>query len=205
MEGPIGMLSRFFSAFAGGVRSRLIIGDRSVCSIGDRVVWADLPGGEAVIFDSEDRRAILVNHTGALILGLTDGIRSVGEAAREIAASFGRERRVVARDVRRIYRRLLLEGVITMARDRSYVPVLKKETVFRAEDDGAFMFDPLTDELAAINETGRIVVEQINGKRSVADIVRKVRAVFPDRDEQEISRDVESFIDELKKRGFIAA
>jgi len=204
MAVPARASSRFFSAVRGWTGLGLLSSRARVCLIEDRIVTASLPTDEAVIFDTEDRRAYLLNHTAALVLGLTDGNRSVGEIARRIASDFGEDRRVVTRDVKRIYRDLFKKGVITMAHDRSYVPKIKKETVVREEDDGAFIFDPLTDELSAINDTGRIVLKHMNGKNTIAKIAKKVKVVFPDQEEEKIYRDVEVFIDELKSRGFLA-
>ncbi len=195
--------SRFHTIIRNFVRLYLLFNEKEVCSVRDSIVRCECEGDEMVLFGLDDRRAHLLNHTAARVLGLTDGRRSVGDIAARIASDFGEKKGVVGRDVKRICRDLYLKGVITMAHERSYVPKIKKETVVREEDDGACIFDPLTDELSAINETGRIVLKQMNGKNSIAQIAKKVRAVFPDQEEEKIYRDVEAFIDELKNRGFL--
>ena len=67
-----------------------------------------------------------------------------------------------------------------MAPDRSFIPTMKRETVIRDEDDGAFIFDPITDALSAVNETGLLVLRQIDGKKTLADIINAVAAEFSD-------------------------
>jgi len=174
----------------------------SVCLCNRRVVSSEFDD-EVVLFDTGSRSAYLINHTAAAVIRLTDGNRSLAGVALEIAREFGEERRVVAADVKRIYREFLREGVCIMVPDRSFKPRLKRDAVIRQEDDGAFIFDPITDELFAVNETGLLVLKQINGKRALSGIIDAVAAHFSDADEQAVGRDVEAFVLELLNRGLI--
>ena len=187
----------------GGKRVRL--SDTSVVLLDDRMLVRECAGDEIVLFDGKSRNVYLLNHTAAAVIRLTDGARNIEWIARKVARDFSKKEGVVARDTRRIYKELLEKGVIAMAADRSFVPKMKPETVVREEDDGAFIFDPITDTLLAVNETGLLILGQIDGKKTLADIISAVAADFSDVEPGQIGRDVEAFIDGLVSRGLIDA
>jgi hypothetical protein len=176
----------------------------SVCLCNRRIVSSEFDN-EVVLFDTGSRSTYLINHTAAAVIRLTDGSRSLAGVALEISREFGEERGIVAADVKRIYREFIREGVCIMVPDRSFKPRIKRDAVIRQEDDGAFIFDPITDELFAVNETGLLVLEQIDGKRALSGIIDAVAAHFSDVDEQAVGRDVETFVQELLNRGLIVA
>ncbi len=184
---------------------RPALSESSVCLLNRRMVASEFDQDELVLFDTGDRNVYLLNHTAAAVIRLTDGTRNLNAVVRGIAREFGEKDRAVAGDVKRICRKLIREGVFTMAPDRSFTPKIKRETVIREEDDGAFIFDPVGDKLSAINETGLMVMRQIDGKKSLADIIHAVAAHFSDVDAQQVGRDVESFVKELVDRGLIVA
>lgn len=161
-------------------------------------------GDELVLFNSEKRSVYLLNHTAAAVIRLTDGSRNLGRIARTVARDFDADEAAAARDIKKIYRDLLKREALTMAPDRSFIPALKRETVIREEDDGAFVFDPITDALSAVNETGLLVLRQIDGKKTLADIIDAVAAEFSDAEPDQVARDVEAFVDGLVTRGLIA-
>ena len=90
-----------------------------------------------------------------------------------------------------------------MSKDKFRFPKTKSELVFRQEDDGAFIFDPIADNLRCINETGATVFSQLNGKNSVDDILKKLSVDYPDEEQKTLKKDIETFIEELQKRGFL--
>lgn len=179
--------------------------DRSVLLLADPMLIRECAGDEIVLFDCKSRNVYLLNHTAAAVIRLTDGARNIGWITRAIARDFDAETATVARDIKKIYRDLLRKGVITMAPGRSFVPKMKPETVVREEDDGAFIFDPITDALSAVNETGLLILTQIDGKKTLSDIINAVAADFSDVEPEQIERDVEAFIDGLVSRGLIDA
>ena len=176
-------------------RKRVRFSDTSVVQLDDRMLIRECAGDEIVLFDCKSRNVYLLNHTAAEVIRLTDGARNIQRIARKLARDFGKKEGTVARDIRKIYKELLEKGVITMAPDRSFVPKMKRETVVREEDDGAFIFDPVTDALSAVNETGLLILGQIDGKKTLADIIDAVAAGFPDVEPEQVGRDVEAFID----------
>jgi hypothetical protein len=175
----------------------------SVYLITDRILVREYPPDEIVLFDCENRNVYLLNHTAAAVIRLTDGTRNLEYISRKVAWDFNEETHVAVGDIRKIYRELLKKGVITMAPDRSLVPRFRRETVIREEDDGAFIFDPITDALSAANETGLLILRQIDGKKTLAEITNTVAAHFSEIEPEQIRRDVEAFIDELVSRGLI--
>jgi hypothetical protein len=184
---------------------RIRLSGHSVFLLVDRILMYECTADEIVLFDTESRSVYLLNHTAAAVIRLTNGARNIGWIARKVAWDFDAETRVVTRDIKKIYRELIKKGVITMAPDRSFIPRIKRETVIRQEDDGAFIFDPVTDALSAVNETGLMVLRQIDGKKTLADIINTVASEFSQVEPEEIGRDVEEFIEGLVSRGLIGA
>ncbi len=177
--------------------------ERSVFQLVDRILVCECTRDEIVLFNIESRSVYPLNHTAAAVIRLTNGTLNLEWIARMVAWDFDKKTKVVTRDVKKIYRELLKKGVIAMAPDRSFIPRIKRETVIRQEDDGAFIFDPVTDELSAVNETGLIVISQIDGKRTLADIINTVASEFSQVEPERIGRDVEAFIEGLVTRGLI--
>ena len=89
-----------------------------------------------------------------------------------------------------------------MSNDDFGLPKVKDDIVFREEDDGAFLFDPIKDNLRCINETGAVVFRELDGKNSIDDIVKKLKSIHPEIDEEKIREDVTTFVKDLKIRGF---
>jgi hypothetical protein len=184
---------------------RIRLSGHSVFLLVDRILEYECTADEIVLFDTESRSVYLLNHTAAAVIRLTNGARNIGWIARKVAWDFDAEIRLVTRDIKKIYRELIKKGVITMAPDRSFIPRIKRETVIRQEDDGAFIFDPVTDALSAVNETGLMVLRQIDGKKTLADIINTVASEFSQVEPDEIGHDVEEFIEGLMSRGLIGA
>ena len=90
-----------------------------------------------------------------------------------------------------------------MDNNDAYRPQMIRDIVFREEDDGAFLFDPIRDELRCINEPGVIIYKAINGKNTVEDIVNRLAAVYPEVKKRQIRKDVGIFIQDLQTRGYL--
>jgi hypothetical protein len=182
---------------------RVGLTEASVFCLVEQILVCECTRDEIVLFNIENRSVYLLNHTAAAVIRLTDGTQNLGWIACKVAWDFSTKTKRVTRDIKKVYRKLHKQGVIAMTPDRSFVPRIKRETVIRQEDDGAFIFDPVTDELSAVNETGLLVLKQIDGKRTLADIINTVAAEFSEVGPDEIGRDVESFIEQLVNRGLI--
>lgn len=77
------------------------------------------------------------------------------------------------------------------------------ETVFRKEEDGAFLFDPQSGSLKYINGTGVRIYELCDGGNTRAEIVTTLKDAYPDVDEETIAADTVSFLKELAALGFL--
>jgi len=201
------IIGNIVSLYLDGVRwlfeRRVALSEASVLLLADGILTCECPGDEIVLFSIENRSVYLLNHTAASVIRLTDGTHSIARIARKVSWDFDANTKAVIRDIKKIYRELFREGVIAMTPDRSVIPVLRREIVIREEDDGAFIFDPVNDELSAVNETGLLVLRQINGRRSLADIIDAVASEFSDVDPEQVGRDVEAFVEGLISRGLI--
>jgi hypothetical protein len=89
---------------------------------------------------------------------------------------------------------------------KTYVP--SKEIVTRVIE-GELIIIPLTagigdleDELYALNETGRVIWERLDGQKELSDIVFDLSREYQG-DQQEIEEDISGLISELLKRGLI--
>ena len=89
---------------------------RSILKRNTKIISAGFEGGECVLFNTEDRRAYLLNHTASEVYELTDGKRNIGEVAGIIADLYPVEDRPgdggLLKDLKRIYRNFLRKGII---------------------------------------------------------------------------------------------
>ena len=76
--------------------------------------------------------------------------------------------------------------------------------VYREEEDGAFLFDPETGNLKYMNRTGKEAFLMLNGRADVDQVVDGLLTVFQDTERGLIEKDVEAFLEELEKNGFIS-
>jgi hypothetical protein len=90
-----------------------------------------------------------------------------------------------------------------VANDKSKLPKIKKGLVFREEDEGAFVFDPVNDDLRCLNETGARIFELLDGKNTIDGIVKKMKSHYPDISEVALEKDVHSFVEDLRRRGIL--
>lgn len=90
-----------------------------------------------------------------------------------------------------------------MPMNNTYRPQMSGDIVFREEDDGAFLFDPIKDELRCLNDTGVVIYKAVNGKNTIEDIVSELAGVYPEVEEEQIRKDVGFFMEDLKTRGYL--
>lgn len=80
-----------------------------------------------------------------------------------------------------------------------------KDIVYREEDDGAFLFDPATGNLKYMNRSGRETFLMLSEQQDVTQVIDGLLGLFPDVDNHQIANDLEVFLIELEKNGFITA
>jgi len=90
--------------------------------------------------------------------------------------------------------------------DGIYAP---SNDIVAREIEGEIIIVPLTsgigdmeDELYTMNETGKIIWDQLNGKQSLKDIVHQLSHEY-EYSEREIERDVLGIVSEMLKRKLI--
>lgn len=77
------------------------------------------------------------------------------------------------------------------------------ESIFREEEDGAFLFDPKSGNLKYINYMGVNIYQLCNGGRSVTDITALVAENYRDIPEKQIEKDIKDFLRDLIEMGFL--
>jgi hypothetical protein len=80
---------------------------------------------------------------------------------------------------------------------------IRKELVFKKEEDVAFLFDPATGDLKFANATATTIISMLNAKKTVASIVDRLCRQYPDVSAAQIEKDLEALIAGLADCGFI--
>lgn len=82
-------------------------------------------------------------------------------------------------------------------------PKSKPNIVFREEGDDALLFDPDSGMVKVLNETGKFIWQNLDGKNSNEVLTAKLREAFDIEDEQKAEEDLEKFLEDLKKLWFL--
>ncbi len=81
-------------------------------------------------------------------------------------------------------------------------PIANPIVVLREEfDDWAVLFNPDTADAVGTNPVGVAVWKRMDGKRSIEDIVSKIKSSFEDTPDA-AGREIAAFIDTLAETGF---
>ncbi|MEW6665081.1 MAG: PqqD family protein [Thermodesulfobacteriota bacterium] len=83
-----------------------------------------------------------------------------------------------------------------------YRPV--ENTVYREEEEGAFLFDPETGNLKYMNRSGRETYLMLNGRNDLNQVVQNMSDLYPDAESERLKQDVEAFIVDLEREKFIS-
>lgn len=81
---------------------------------------------------------------------------------------------------------------------------INKEIVYREEDDGAFLFDPDSGNLKYMNPTGKETFLILKEKGDVGQVIGHIHGEYPDVDQEQVRKDVEIFLEQLKENEFIS-
>ncbi len=84
-------------------------------------------------------------------------------------------------------------------------PKAHSRIVFREEGEEALLFDPDTGKVKVLNETGKFIWNNLDGKTSTDSLVKKIQDNFDIADEKQIKEDLEKFLNDLKKENFLSA
>ncbi|MBM3247913.1 MAG: PqqD family peptide modification chaperone [Candidatus Omnitrophica bacterium] len=75
--------------------------------------------------------------------------------------------------------------------------------VFREETDDALLFDPDSGNIKVINETGKFIWANLDGKNDEDSLVKKIMDKFDISDEQKAREDLGKFLEDLKIQKFL--
>ncbi len=82
-------------------------------------------------------------------------------------------------------------------------PIANPIVVLREEfDDWAVLFNPETAFALGTNPVGVAVWKQLDGRRSIEDIVEKIKSSFADSPDA-IAKEIVAFVDKLAENGFV--
>jgi hypothetical protein len=82
-----------------------------------------------------------------------------------------------------------------------YKPV--ENTVFKEEEEGAFLFNPENGNLKYMNRSGREIYLMLNGRNDLDQVIQNLSGLYPDAESQQLKQDVETFIIDLEKEKFV--
>ena len=78
------------------------------------------------------------------------------------------------------------------------------DVVLHEEDpDGALVFNPDTDQIRVLNQTGYFVWQLCDGSHDMQSLVTSVRGSFDEVPEINVSTQVEDYVNEMVNAGFI--
>lgn len=80
---------------------------------------------------------------------------------------------------------------------------LPNQIVYRKEDNGAFLFNTQNNNLKAVNETGRDIIELLGDDKSITRIIDEMTDIYEDVARIRLEEDVRKFFTELTQYGFI--
>ena len=82
-------------------------------------------------------------------------------------------------------------------------PIINPLVVLREEfDDWAVLFNPDTADAVGINPIGVTLWKQMDGTRTIAQLISRVRASFADVPET-ADAEITTFLDDLMQKGFV--
>lgn len=82
--------------------------------------------------------------------------------------------------------------------------ITNPDVVLREEDvDGALLFNPDTNQIKVLNTTGLFIWKLCEKKHSITDIFKALKDSFDQVPDDKAEEQVESFINEMEKSGFI--
>ena len=82
---------------------------------------------------------------------------------------------------------------------------INSETVFREEEEGAFLFDPDTGRICYLNELGVKIWKSCAKAREIEQVIEDICLDFQEVSKEQIEIDCMKFFEDLKKLGFLSA
>ena len=74
--------------------------------------FAEFDGGEAVLFNTDDRRSYLLNRCASEVYKLTDGKRNIGKVTEIIKKNYRVDANIIEKDIKEIYKGFLKREIV---------------------------------------------------------------------------------------------
>jgi len=165
----------------------------------------------ALLLDLRTRTMTELDSRESWILGHLNGQHAAGQLAEDYAAASALSHDEAVSKVQATCEKLLRAQSLRLVRGswKGYIMDLVRyiqnpDVNLREEDeDGALLFNPDTDRVQLLNSTGLYIWKLCTEGRTVSDIVAAFKAEFDDVPEEEVTADVEEFINQMVDSGFI--
>ncbi len=82
-------------------------------------------------------------------------------------------------------------------------PVLRPGVRYRRDLEGGLIFDAASLGVCCTNQTGLLILEEINGRTSCADIVKRLQHRFVSTSRRTLQKDLRQFLEHLASVGLV--
>ena len=82
---------------------------------------------------------------------------------------------------------------------------IRRDIVFREEEEGAFLFDPDTGRICYLNELGVHIWKSCGEPQTLERLAREICLDFPEIPKEQITKDCMKFLEDLGRLGFLAS
>ena len=162
-------------------------------------------GGRSLVLRCDALELREINAPARRMLALLDGERTVAD----IAGTAGMAAADVAAALREMERQGIVRQVAAWCRERpgnmsEAKYMADPEVSFRPEDDdGGLLYNAETDVLEVINPTAAEIWKYLASPRMPAEVVAHLLAVCDGAIRDQVERDVEEFLESMRKKGFV--
>lgn len=92
----------------------------------------------------------------------------------------------------------------SMQEKENFQYLINPDVVLREEDgDGALLFNPDTNDVKVINNTGLFIWKFCNKQKTVVEIIEGLKGSFEQIPDEEVLNDAKQYISQLVDHGFI--
>ena len=189
-----------------------MIQNKNICyALKDEVAIEDFDN-EALLLHCDKNRMLQLSSLARDILAKLNGERTISQIAEEIASEYEKPLNEVLVDVREVLSNLEAEGVLKPLKtfsmrgpsQMSDIQYLANPDVSCREEgtDGAILFNPDTDAILVINPIGLMIWQALEQARTKDDIVANLMESCEDVPPDQVTTDVNEFIETLESGGF---